>query len=468
MGKPTGFMEIQRHVPDCAPVGERIRHYDEFLLQLDKKEIELQGARCMDCGIPFCHGSCPVDNLIPEWNDLVYKKRWKEAIDVLQATNNFPEFTGRICPAPCEASCTLNLTDEPVTIKNIELDIIETAWNSGWIKPQIADKKTGKRIAVIGSGPAGMAAAQQLARCGHDVVMFEKNAHIGGLLRYGIPDFKLEKRVIDRRMAQMQAEGVEFRPNSHVGVNVMVAKLMKQFDALVLAAGSEKPRDLPVDGRDLDGIHFAMEFLTQQNRRIAHEPFDKKAILAKNKHVVVIGGGDTGADCVGTSIRQSARSVTQIEIMPRPPEEESKPLVWPDWPLKMRTSSSHEEGCKRQWSIMTQSFEGKNGQVNRLNCVKVDDKMKAIPGSDFVIKADFVLLAMGFVHPIHEGMVEDLSLETDVRGNVSAHYGEFRTSNSKVFACGDMRRGQSLVVWAIKEGRDCAHAVNKYLRQAKP
>ncbi|CCQ72089.1 glutamate synthase subunit beta [Magnetospira sp. QH-2] len=464
MGKPTGFMEINRQAPGYAPVHQRIRHYREFAIQLDDRELGRQGARCMDCGIPFCHGGCPVDNLIPDWNHSVYRGRWEDALRTLHSTNNFPEFTGRVCPAPCEASCTLNLTDEAVTIKNIELNTIEKGWAANLVKPQIASHRTGKRIAVVGAGPAGLAAAQQLARAGHEVVVMEKNARMGGLMRYGIPDFKLEKWTIDRRMAQMQAEGVEFRSGCHVGVNIPTARLMEKYDAVVLACGSEKPRDLPVPGRDLDGVHFAMDFLTQQNKRVADEPFpEEHEIIARDKHVVVIGGGDTGSDCVGTSIRHGARSVTQIEIMPRPPKEEFKPTVWPKWPLKLRTSTSHEEGCERQWSVMTTSFEGVNGKLTKLNCVKVDDKMQPVAGTEFVLKADMALLAMGFVHPVHEGLVSDLELELDPRGNVLADYDNFQSSNSKVFSCGDMRRGQSLIVWAIKEGRRCARAVDGFL-----
>ncbi len=462
MGKPTGFMEITRQMPGYEPVHKRTRHFNEFVIPLDDKELGRQGARCMDCGIPFCHSGCPVDNLIPDWNHQIYRGNWREALAILHGTNNFPEFTGRICPAPCEASCTLNLTDEPVTIRNIELSTIEQGWANGWIKPQIARRRTGKRVAVVGSGPAGLAAAQQLARAGHEVVVFEKNARIGGLLRYGIPDFKLEKWVIDRRMAQMQAEGVEFRPNSHVGVNVSVQRLMDRYDAIVLAGGSEKPRDLPIEGRELNGMHFAMTFLTQQNRRVAGEPIDED-VTAADKHVVVIGGGDTGSDCVGTSIRHGALSVTQIEILPKPPELEEKAVVWPNWPNKLRSSSSHEEGCERMWSVMTKSAEGEDGRITQLNCVLVDDKMQEVPGSDFVLTADLVLLAMGFVHPVHEGMIGEMGLDLDARGNVAADTESYQTSNPKVFACGDMRRGQSLVVWAIKEGQRCARAVDLHL-----
>ena len=463
MGKPTGFLEIPRETAEYAPVAERLRHYGEFTVAPDEATMSRQGARCMDCGVPFCHSGCPVNNLIPDWNDLVYRGRWREALDALHSTNNFPEFTGRVCPAPCEAACTLNIIDEPVTIKSIEHAIVERGWAEGWIKPEVPAVKTGRRVAVVGSGPAGMACAQQLARAGHDVVLFEKNARIGGLLRYGIPDFKLEKRVIDRRMEQMAAEGVVFRPNSHVGKDIPVADLERDFDAVVLSGGSEKPRDLPIPGRDLDGVHFAMRFLAQQNRRVSGEPLGEPDILATGKHVVVIGGGDTGADCVGTSNRQGAASVTQIEIMARPPENEDKAVIWPNWPLKLRTSTSHEEGCARLWGVTTTAFAGADGRVGELRCVQVDSRFQPISGSEFALKADLVLLAMGFAHPVHDGMVADLGLALDPRGNVSADTEDYRTSRDKVFACGDMRRGQSLVVWAIREGRQAARAVDAFL-----
>ncbi|MBT3238464.1 MAG: glutamate synthase subunit beta [Rhodospirillaceae bacterium] len=470
MGKPTGFKEFDRQDRGYVSVEHRIVRYDEMLVPLDDDVMNEQSARCMDCGIPFCHNGCPVNNIIPDWNDLVYHHNWEEALDVLHSTNNFPEFTGRICPAPCEAACTLNLTDEPVTIKSIECAIIDRAWSDGRIEPQVPKRLTGKRVAVVGSGPSGMAAAQQMARAGHSVVVFEKNAKIGGLLRYGIPDFKLDKKIIDRRMSQMQAEGVEFRPNSHVGHNVLPERLLIKFDAVVLTGGSEAPRDLPVPGRELNGVHFAMDFLTQQNRRNGFEPIDDaKELTAKDKHVIVIGGGDTGSDCVGTSARQGAASITQMEIMPKPPEMEDKSQTWPNWPNKLRSSTSHDEGCKRQWSIGTECFEGKDGQLTTLKGHQVDwteGGPKPVEGTEFDMKADLVLLAMGFVNPVHEGMLDHFGIEYDGRGNVNAATeGEnaYKTSIDKVFAAGDMRRGQSLVVWAIREGRQCARAVDEYL-----
>jgi len=462
MGKATGFKEFARQTPGYQTPEERVRHYREFTSPLPAETLSKQGARCMDCGIPFCHQGCPVNNIIPDWNDLVYRDRWQEAIAVLHSTNNFPEFTGRVCPAPCEASCTLNLEDSPVAIKTIEHAVIERAWAEGWIKPEMAKVRTGKTVAVVGAGPAGLAAAQQLARAGHAVVLYEKNARPGGLLRYGIPDFKLEKTVIERRVAQMAAEGVEFRCNAHVGVTVPVSEL-QAYDAVVLTGGSEKPRDLAVPGRELAGIHFAMDFLTQQNRRVSGEAVAAADILATAKKVVVIGGGDTGADCVGTSNRQGAASVTQIEIMPRPPEKEDKLKTWPLWPNRLRTSTSHDEGCDRRWSVSTVSATGEGGRVTALNCVQVDGKFQPIPGSEFTLEADLVLLAMGFVHPVHEGLVDGLGLEKDGRGNVKADTDSYRTSNPKVFAAGDIRRGQSLVVWAIREGRQCARAVDGFL-----
>ena len=464
MGKVTGFLEIDRQDRRYAPAGDRIRHYREFVIPLSEEGTRDQAARCMNCGIPFCHNGCPVNNQIPDWNDLVYNGGWREASINLHSTNNFPEFTGRICPAPCEAACTLNIEDTPVTIKTIECAIVDRAWNEGWITPQPAKVKTGKKVAVVGSGPAGLAAAQQLARAGHDVHVYEKFAKAGGLLRYGIPDFKMEKRLIDRRIHQMEAEGVTFHYNEHIGVTRPVQELLDGYDAVLLSGGSEKPRDLPVPGRDLDGVHFAMDFLPQQNRRVSGEPIGtNEPILAYGKHVVVIGGGDTGSDCIGTSVRQGALSVTQLEIMPKPPVKEDKSLVWPLWPLKLRTSSSHEEGAERDFAVMTSEFTGANGRVKSLKCVRVDDKMQPVPGSEFELKADLVLLAMGFVNPVHEGMVESLSVGLDARKNVAANTNDYRTSVAKVYAAGDMRRGQSLVVWAIREGRQAAHAIDKDL-----
>jgi glutamate synthase (NADPH/NADH) small chain len=462
MGKATGFKEFARQTPGTEKPEDRVKHYGEFTIPLASPELSKQGARCMDCGIPFCHQGCPVNNIIPDWNDLVYRDRWQEAISVLHSTNNFPEFTGRICPAPCEASCTLNLEDSPVAIKTIEHAVIERAFAEGWVIPQPAKARTGKSVAVVGAGPAGMAAAQQLARAGHAVVLYEKNAQPGGLLRYGIPDFKLEKTVIERRVAQMAAEGVEFRCNAHVGVTVPVSEL-HGYDAVVLSGGSEKPRDLPVPGRDLAGIHFAMDFLTQQNRRVSGEAVTGGDILATGKKVVVIGGGDTGADCVGTSNRQGAASVTQIEIMGRPPEKEDKLKSWPLWPNKLRSSTSHDEGCQRRWSVSTVEAVGQGGKVTALKCVEVDAKFQPVAGTEFTLEADLVLLAMGFVHPVHEGLVDGLGLDKDGRGNVKADTVTYRTSNPKVFAAGDIRRGQSLVVWAIREGRQCARAVDAFL-----
>ena len=466
MGKITGFLEFERADRAYEPVEQRIKHWREFVLPLPDESNKQQAARCMDCGIPYCHTGCPVNNQIPDWNDLVYKDRWEEAARNLHSTNNFPEVTGRVCPAPCEASCTLNIEDNPVAIKTIECAIADRAIENGWVKPEPASHKTGKKIAVIGSGPAGMACAQQLARAGHEVHVFEKFAKAGGLLRYGIPDFKMEKGIVDKRVDQLQAEGVTFHYGAHVGVNLPAEKLLKEYDAVALTGGSEKPRDLPVPGRDLAGIHFAMEFLPQQNRLVSGEAApadDLPPILAKDKHVVVIGGGDTGSDCIGTSIRHGALSVSNLEVMPQPPAKENKLLTWPDWPMKLRTSSSHEEGAERDFAVMTTKFSGENGRVTTLHCTKVDAKMQPIPGSAFEIKADLVLLAMGFVHPVHEGLVKSLGLELDKRGNVRANTDDYRTSVDKVFAAGDLRRGQSLVVWAIRGGRQAAHAIDKFL-----
>ena len=472
MGKVTGFMEFDRLDRDYAPVNERTQHYKEFLIPLENKELKEQSARCMDCGIPYCHNGCPVNNLIPDWNDLVYDGNWKAALETLHSTNNFPEFTGRICPAPCEASCTLNITDQPVTIKSIECAIIDRGWEENWILPKISQSKTGKKVAVIGSGPAGLACAQQLARVGHSVTLFEKNASLGGLLRYGIPDFKMEKHLIDRRLTQMRAEGVVFRSNTEVGVTVSADEILQQFDAMVLSGGSETPRDLGVPGRDLDGVHYAMDFLAQQNKRIAGEDVtDNRTILAGGKHVVVIGGGDTGSDCVGTSIRQGAASVTQLEVMPKPPEMEDKALSWPNWPLKLRTSSSHLEGADRDWSVATKSFTGDGGHVTGLELVRNEWKpnengqlsMTELPATKFHLKADLVLLAMGFIHPKPAGLLDELSIALDERGNVKADETSYKTSRKNVFVAGDMRRGQSLVVWAIKEGRRAARAVDEHL-----
>jgi glutamate synthase (NADPH) small chain len=471
MGKPTGFLEYQRRERGYTPVAERVQHWREFVRPLPDDELRRQGGRCMDCGTPFCHTACPVNNVIPDWNDLVFDNDMRSALAALHQTNNFPDFTGRICPAPCEAACTLNLIEQPVTIKTIEQSIVERGWSEGWIEPQISAHRSGKRVAVIGSGPAGLACAQQLARVGHAVAVFEKAPRIGGLLRYGIPDFKLEKLVIDRRIAQMRAEGVEFHPNCHVGVNVPVEKLMQGYDAVVLAIGAEHPRDLPVPGRELQGIHYAMEFLTQQNRRVAGEKVpEAESILAGGRDVLVIGGGDTGSDCIGTSNRHKARSVSQLEILPLPPDQEEKLSTWPNWPLKLRTSSSHEEGCLRDFAVATKGFTGKDGRVTGLDAARVEwvsengrMTMREIPDSAFHIKADLVLLAMGFVHPVHRGAVQSIGVELDPRGNVKATDRDYATSVPKVFAAGDTRRGQSLVVWAIREGRQCARAVDEFL-----
>ena len=472
MGKVTGFLEYERRDRHYEPVAERVRHWREFILPLSEEECRIQAARCMNCGVPYCQGTgalapgtpgCPVNNQIPDWNDLIYGGNWGEAARNLHSTNNFPEVTGRVCPAPCEASCTLNIDENPVTIKSIECAIADRAIAHGLV-PEPPSVRTGRKVAIVGSGPAGLACAQQLARAGHEAHVYEKYAKAGGLLRYGIPDFKMEKHHIDRRVAQMQAEGVVFHYGAHVGGNVHGDELLAAYDAIVLTGGAEKARDLPVPGRDLNGIHFAMEYLPQQNRRVSGEAADgSEPILAGGKHVVVIGGGDTGSDCIGTAIRQGALSVTNFEILPQPPVHENKMLTWPDWPLKLRTSSSHEEGAERDFAVMTTSFSGTNGFVKKVHCVHVDAKFKPVPGTEFEIDAELVLLAMGFVHPVHDGMVHGLGLALDQRGNVKASTDDYRTSIDKVFTAGDMRRGQSLVVWAIREGRQAAHAVDKFL-----
>ncbi|MET3117654.1 glutamate synthase (NADPH/NADH) small chain [Undibacterium sp. GrIS 1.8] len=479
MGKVTGFMEYQRLQEASEAPQSRKKHYKEFLVHLSDDQAKIQGARCMDCGIPFCNNGCPVNNIIPDWNDLVYTGNYQQALETLHSTNNFPEFTGRICPAPCETACTLGINDAPVGIKSIEHFIIDKGWENGWVKPQPAAIKTGKKVAIVGSGPAGLAAAQQLARVGHDVTVFEKNDRIGGLLRYGIPDFKMEKTHIDRRVEQMQAEGVVFRTSTLVGKDfpstvtnwsketVSPEQLQKEFDAVIIAGGAETPRDLPVPGRELKGVHFAMDFLPSQNKVNAGDKV-KDQIMASAKHVVVIGGGDTGSDCVGTSNRHGAKSVTQFELMPQPPETENKPLVWPYWPIKMRTSSSHEEGCERDWAVATKRLEGKNGKVEKLIAVRVewkDGKMQEVPDSEFEMKADLVLLAMGFVSPVQQ-VLDAFGVEKDARGNARATTDGvdcYKTNVDKVYAAGDMRRGQSLVVWAIREGRQCAREVDAAL-----
>jgi len=480
MGKITGFMEFERLEEGYKPVGERVKNYKEFVIGLDDSQAKAQSARCMDCGTPFCNSGCPVNNIIPDFNELVFQGDWKNAIEVLHSTNNFPEFTGRICPAPCEAACTLNVADDAVGIKSIEHAIIDRAWQEGWVKPRPASHKTGKKVAVVGSGPAGMAAAQQLARAGHDVTLFEKNDRIGGLLRYGIPDFKMEKSHIDRRAEQLVAEGVTLKTGVMVGhlpegskvtnwskETISPEQLQKDFDAVLLAGGSEQSRDLNVPGRDLSGIHFAMEFLPQQNKVNAGDKL-KDQLRADGKHVIVIGGGDTGSDCVGTANRHGAKSVTQFEVMPQPPEEENRPLTWPYWPLKMRTSSSHEEGCTREFAISTQEFMGEKGKVSGLKTVEIefkDGKMVNVPGTEKTYPADMVFLAMGFVNPVTT-ILDAFGVDKDNRGNAKASTeftGGYATNVAKVFAAGDMRRGQSLVVWAIREGRQAARAVDEFL-----
>jgi glutamate synthase (NADPH/NADH) small chain len=464
MGKITGFKEFARETPKRRPVDERIKDYFEVYEPFAEESVRTQAARCMDCGIPFCHTGCPVNNIIPDWNDLAYRDEWKEAIRVLHSTNNFPEFTGRICPAPCEAACVLGINEPPVTIKVIEKTIVEHAWREGWIKPEPAEKKTGRRVAVVGSGPAGLAAAQQLAREGHSVTVFEKADRVGGLLRYGIPDFKMEKHILDRRLDQMKAEGVVFKTNAHVGHNVAPGDLRNEFDAILLAGGAENPRDLNVPGRELKGIHFAMDFLPQQNKKIAGDDVSGQ-ILATGKRVVIIGGGDTGADCLGTSHRQGAKSVLQFEIMPMPPAERHASTPWPLWPLQLRTESAHEEGGTRDWAANTTKFTGDaNGNVKELHGVRVGapPKFEAVPGSEFKIETDLVLLAMGFTGPVKPGMIEQFGVELDGRGNVATK-GNYMSSVPGIFAAGDMRRGQSLVVWAIAEGRSAAKIISEYL-----
>jgi glutamate synthase (NADPH/NADH) small chain len=479
MGKITGFMEFERQEEDHLEPTARLKNYKEFTITLTDAQAKVQGARCMDCGIPFCNTGCPVNNQIPDWNDLVYHNNYRTAIDNLHSTNNFPEFTGRICPAPCESACTLGISEDPVGIKSIERKIIDHAWEHGWVTPVVAENKTGKKVAVVGSGPAGLAAAQQLARAGHAVTVFEKNDRVGGLLRYGIPDFKMEKGLIDRRAEQMKAEGVVFRTSTLIGKDfpanitnlaketISPEQLAAEFDAVIMAGGAEAPRDLPVPGRDLQGVHFAMEFLPQQNRVNAGDKLGDQ-IKATGKHVVVIGGGDTGSDCVGTSNRHGAENVIQFELMPMPPEEENKPLVWPYWPTKLRTSSSHEEGCERDWAVATKRFEGTDGKLEKVIACRVewkDGKMAEVPGSEFELKADLVLLAMGFVSPVQQ-VLDAFGVQKDARNNVRATVdGDtcYQTSVPKVFTAGDMRRGQSLVVWAIREGRQCARAVDEFL-----
>ncbi|MBM3958793.1 MAG: glutamate synthase subunit beta [SAR202 cluster bacterium] len=472
MGKPTGFFEHPRQGPKRRPVDERLRDWQEVYQPWPEKEARQQAARCMDCGIPFCNKGCPLGNLIPDWNDLVYRGQWRAAIEQLHATNNFPEFTGRICPAPCEPACTLSINQDPVTIEMIEKAISEKAWEEGWITPQKPTRTTGKKVAVVGSGPSGLAAAQQLRRVGHAVTVFERAEVIGGLLSLGIPDFKLEKRIVKRRIDQMRAEGVVFKTNAHIGKNVPTSQLREQFDAIVLAGGSTAPRDLPVPGRELDGIHFAMDYLTQQNRRGEGAEFSpEETITADARHVIILGGGDTGADCLGTAHRQNAEHIWQYEIMPRPPDVRGAGNPWPQWPIIMRSSSAHEEGGERGYNILTKSFSGENGKVKFLHGVRIEWKapvnggrpqMVEVPGSEFTVRAELVLLALGFVHPEHEGMLKDLGVQLDPRGNVKT-LRKSMTSQDGVFACGDMQRGQSLVVWAIASGRQCARDVDEWL-----
>ncbi len=473
MGKETGFLEYERRERDHLDPSERVRNYKEFVLAPEAGALQQQAARCMNCGIPYCHTGCPVNNLIPDWNHLVYESDWKHALELLHSTNNFPEFTGRVCPAPCEASCTLNIVDAPVTIKSIECAIVDRGWEEGWIAPEKPERQTGKSVAVIGSGPAGLACAQQLARAGHAVTVFEKSDRIGGLLRYGIPDFKMEKHLINRRAVQMEAEGVVFKTSAEVGVEVSFKALRENFDAVVLAGGAEEPRILEIPGAELPGVRLAMEFLTQQNKRNAGDDEVRAAprgsLTATGKDVIVIGGGDTGSDCVGTSNRQGAKSVTQLEIMPRPPEKEDKALTWPDWPLKLRTSSSHEEGAARDWAVHAKRVLGEGGDVTGLECIRIewkDGSFEEIPGSEFTLPADLILLAMGFTGPRRRGLLDRAEVELDGRGNVAANTEDYATSDAGVYACGDMRRGQSLVVWAIREGRQCARSVDEALMGA--
>ena len=470
MGKETGFLELDRRERDYLDPKERLKNYREFIVQPDEGTLAGQASRCMNCGIPYCHNGCPVNNLIPDWNHLVYEADWKRALAMLHSTNNFPEYTGRICPAPCEAACTLNIIDQSVTIKSIECAIVDRGWKEGWVTPKVPETRTGKSVAVVGSGPAGLACAQQLARAGHSVTVFEKSDRVGGLLRYGIPDFKMEKQLINRRCVQMEAEGVTFKTSKEVGVDVSFKSLQENFDAVVLAGGAEDARPLSIPGAEMTGVRRAMEFLTQQNKRVAGDDELRAAprgsLTATGKHVVVLGGGDTGSDCVGTSNRQGAKSVTQLEIMPKPPEKEDKALTWPDWPMKLRTSSSHQEGVERDWAVLAKRVVGDGEAVTGLECVRVGwsgGQMREMEGSEFIIPADLILLAMGFVGPVKAGLLEQAGVDLSARGNVDADTESYATSVPGVFACGDMRRGQSLVVWAIREGRQTARAVDEAL-----
>jgi len=470
MGKETGFLELERRERDYLDPKERVKNYREFVIQPDDATLQGQASRCMNCGIPYCHNGCPVNNLIPDWNHLVYEADWRRALEMLHSTNNFPEFTGRVCPAPCEASCTLNIIDHPVTIKSIECAIVDRGWKEGWIAPKLPARKTGKQVAIVGSGPAGLACAQQLARAGHSVTVFEKADRVGGLLRYGIPDFKMEKHLINRRCVQMEAEGVTFKTSKEVGVDISFQSLRENFDAVVLAGGAEEARQLTIPGAEMPGVRLAMEFLTQQNKRVAGDDELRAAprgsLLATGKRVVVIGGGDTGSDCVGTANRQGAISVTQLEIMPKPPEKEDKALTWPDWPMKLRTSTSHQEGVERDWAVLAKRVLGDGETVTGLECVRVEwqgGQMREIEGTTFTIPADLILLAMGFVGPRKAGLLEQAGVSLTERGNVAADTDSYATSVPGVFACGDMRRGQSLVVWAIREGRQCARSVDEAL-----